>query len=284
MLTPELPIGDYAVHYGTEPLLGFHVAEAFSKCTKGSSQIMNAVIDVTKAQFKDWCCSFKSYADHGRIRLELFSGEAISLCYELQLRIAFHEKLDVSARSYVKPWTSRPLLLDGTSTLTNVGIDTFSHFDIIDTSNLSDHVGLINILTASSLLLRKSPYSVLYTESLLKASESIERSLADVLGSDVATFSLLTGIVPVGLLSGITMEAVSNEMAMTMLSPSGKGAQQQYRMRIPWKTSESTDPIIVQSPQKLPIPNLEVEFEPQALAEYLFSIYIKVRTCDSLYN
>ena len=93
-------------------------------------------------------------------------------------------------------------------------------------------MGLINVLTATIPLLRKSPSLVLYHESLLNVSKTIEKSLSEVLGSKVATFALLVALSPVGLLSGVTMEAASNELGMAMLPQSEKGAQQQYRMRV----------------------------------------------------
>lgn len=275
------PAGDYAVHYGTEPLLGFHVAEAFSNHPEGSTGasegVNDHVIDVAKAQFRAWCHSFKNFVANGRVFLELLSGEAIGFCHELQLQIPFKTELGGSARGYVKPWTSRPLLIErsvGRRKNDNVGL--FSTYDIIDSSNLSDHVGLINVLTATLPLLRQSPSSVLYNESLLKASKNIDKSLSDVLGSDVATFALLIGIAPVGLLSGITMEAVSNEIALTVYHGKEKGAQQQFRMRIPWKYLQFTDPLLLKSIEDQSAESLQVEWEPEALSEYLFSLYLTV--------
>lgn len=272
------PGGDYAVHYGTEPLLGFHVAEAFSNnpesAIRASTGVIENVIDVAQAQFNAWCHSFKQYVDKGSVHLELFSGEAIAFCHELQLRVALQGQADGSARAYIKPWTARPLLLDGSTGHKDDQISSLSLYHIIDSSNLSDHVGLINVLTATIPLLRKTHFSVLYSESLLKASKSVEKSLSDVLGSDVATFGLLVGVVPVGLLSGITMEAVANEMAMGILHQKEAGAQQQYRMRIPWTYPESTDPVITRSADDFAASTLEVEWAPHALSAYLFTLYL----------
>lgn len=275
------PTGDYAVHYGTEPLLGFHLAEAFSNNPESihgaSTEFNKHVVNVAKAQFRAWCRSFKQYVDNGKVRLELFSGEAIALCHELQLSVALRGRLEGSAKVYVKPWTSRPLLLDGTTNSENNGFRSFTPYDVIDSSNLSDHVGLINVLTATIPLLRMASSSVLYHESLLKASKSIESSLSDAIGSDVATFALLIGLCPVGLLSGVTMEAVSNEIGMTTLSQSEKGAQEQYRLRVPWRFPEFTDPELLKNIEASAGDTMAVEWEPQALSAYLFSLYLTVR-------
>ena len=274
------PTGDYAVHYGTEPLLGFHVTEAFSNNPESihgaSTGFNNHVINVAKAQFRAWCHSFKKYTDNGTVRLEMFSGDSIALCHELQSQVALRNRLDGSARAYVKPWTFRPLLLNGTTNSENNSVGSIALYDIIDSSNLSDHVGLIDILTATIPLLRKCSSSVLYHESLLKASETIEKSLSEVLGSDVATFALLVGLSPVGLLSGVTMEAVSNELGMTMLHQSEKGVQQ-YRMRVPWKFPEFTDPEVRKIVEDVPGNTLAIKWDPQTLSAYLFALYLTVR-------
>ena len=275
------PSGDFAVHYGTEPLLGFHVAEAFSnhpESTQGDSTGVNShVVSVAKAQFGAWCRSFKQYTDNGTVRLEMFSGDAIALCHELQVQVALRSHFEGSARAYVKPWTLRPLLLDSTAKSEHDGLGSFTPYNIIDSSNLSDHVGLINVLIATVPLLRKTSSSVLYHESLLKASKTIEKSLSEVLGSDVATFALLIGLSPVGLLSGVTMEAVSNELGMAMLHQPENGALQQYRMRVPWRHPEFTDPEILKNLAGPAGNALAVEWEPQTLSAYLFTLYLTVR-------
>ena len=270
------PAGDYAVHYGLEPLLGFHLAQCFSNSAVKISAVNTTIIDVAKAQFKAWCSSFKKYVAYHRVHLIFHSGEAVALCYLLQLHLSFNYQSAGSPISYAKPWSSIPLVLDGIKKLADQDDLPLGGFDVVDTSNLSDHVGLINILAATTPLLRKSPFAVLYTESLLKASKRIDKSLSDVLGSDVATFSLLLGIAPTGLLSGVTMEAVSNEMALSMISQSEKGAQQQYRMRIPWRKPEFTDPMVVKSVEDLTGLILGVEIDPKVLADYLFKLYLTV--------
>lgn len=130
------------------------------------------------------------------------------------------------------PWSACPLVLDGLEKPITEA------FDVIDTSNLGDHLGLINTLFAVIPLLCYRVSSVLYTESLLLASEDVSAYLSSVLGSDIATFSLMTGLAPVGLLTGITMDAVGNEAAMFASMDSGTGNMRQFRMRVSWKFPE----------------------------------------------
>ena len=197
---------DFAVHYGTEPLLGFHLAEAFqevvSKQHGGVSEQSKRAVVVAKSHFKAWCDSYGDYVSNDRVHVSFFCGEALALSHALQLAIALDQKLSHVARTYVKPWSPYPLLLDGHVDLNASGYLRYDPFHIIDTSNLGDHVGFINILSATAPLLRRGASSVLYTESLLMASEDLSASLSTVLGSEVTTFSLLIGLAPSGLLTG----------------------------------------------------------------------------------
>ena len=263
------PAGDYAVHYGTEPLLGFHLAHTFhEQIVSGFKDVVQktkGAVEAAKAQFMDWCCCFKKYIDNGRIVVSLFEGDAAALCHELQLKTVV--KGEKKPSTYIKPWSSRLLLVDG-----NRRID---FFDVIDTSNLSDHVGLINMITATGPLLRQdNAFATLYIETLLVASENIHEMLSTVIGLDIVTFSLLVGIVPVGLLSGVTLEAVGNEMALFARS-SGKTDRTQCRLRIPWKRLES-----VAQPPALGAP--QAHFEAEALASCLLTIYQKMFEHENL--
>lgn len=263
------PAGDYAVHYGTEPLLGFTLAQAFHRqALAGHQDIVKSTEEIVKAaklQFRDWCSSFKKYLDNGRVAIKLFDGDASTFCNELQLDLTVDG--EHSPRAYIKPWSSHPLLLDGYSS--SIPLDAF---DVIDTSNLCDHIGMINMLTATVPLLRRRPSAVLYTETLLMASEKPHEILSTVLGCDVATVSLLLGIAPVGLLSGVTLEATANEIAMFTFMQADKD-RRQCRMRVPWKILDSADQLTVLNHDIPKEGALQVSFEPQALAGCLFKIY-----------
>ena len=169
------------------------------------------MVGVAKSQFKGWCESFGDYIVNNGVIVKLFHGEALALSYELQLALIHEEKPVDVATTYTKPWSACPLLLDGQVSSEAQTKATYKPFDIIDTSNLGDYVGFIKIISATGPLLRRKASSVLYTESLLMATEVVSASLSRIVGSDVATFSLLIGLAPVGLLTGVTMDAISNE-------------------------------------------------------------------------
>lgn len=269
------PSGNYAVHYGTEPMLGFPLAHAFHGTSgSGAKDVIKRtkeIVAAAKAQLNDWHHSFKKYVDAGRIRVGFFDGDASALCFDMQLESSLNHRN--GPRTYIKPWCFRPLVLDGRASPSLEEGSRIEAFDVIDSSNLGDHIGLVNMLTATAPLLRQSPSAVLYTETLLLASENLHETLSTVLGIDIVTFSLILGIAPVGLLSGVTLEAVGNELGMFTCFHSGKD-QTQCRIRIPWKILESVIQQTVQTQSMHESPG--AYFESQSLALCLFNIYKKM--------
>ncbi len=72
--------------------------------------------------------------------------------------------------------------------------DMVTVYDVIDTSNVMDHVGLLNLLCAVVPLLSGRRNSVLYTESRLQGAEVSGKLLETLLHSNVTMSSLLFGI------------------------------------------------------------------------------------------
>ena len=69
---------------------------------------------------------------------------------------------------------------------------------IIDTSNLTDHLGLLNILPVS--LMRKKLSSILYTHTLLPSNEKgMVRD--DLLCGDISLISMILDLIPVSYVS-----------------------------------------------------------------------------------
>lgn len=275
------PLGEFAVHYGSEPLLGFHLAETFRKLyycgeKKALAAQSDRLVEAAKTQFTDWCHAFSALVRSRRVCVQLFSGEAVALCHQLQLGIG-------EARFYTKPWKLQPLRLDGHAGQKESCWPSLDRFDVIDTSNLGDHVGLINMIVATAPLLRTQATSVLCTESLLAASDDPTSSLSAVLGTDIVTFSLFIGLAPTGLLAGTTFEAVSNEAGLQSISrPVGIQKQSQYRLRIHWKSpyvqSSSACPVSSDKEKALK----QVSVEADGLAAWLFSIYKKMFAKEDL--
>ncbi|KAI9800007.1 MAG: hypothetical protein M1833_003536 [Piccolia ochrophora] len=224
------PTKNFAVHYGTDPLLGFNLAEAFQAPEGDDKPTISAVVELAKLYFSRWCCSCLENLKASAVVVRLFCGEAVRFGHHIQCLSKGTQPLF----THRAPWSFQPLHLDE---LVDDGAHEFSSpllFDVIDTSNLVDHVGLLNVLSATTSLLRENATSVLYTESLLRSSEDVVSSLKELLYTDVVTFSILLGLAPAGCFTGITTEAVVNEAASFVLAKQATTRQQQFRMRVPW--------------------------------------------------
>jgi hypothetical protein len=64
-------------------------------------------------------------------------------------------------------------------------------FSVIDTSNLIDHLGALNVLSTTSPLLNTSTPSMLYTESLVRRKRKCKAYIDSLLCENFATISLL---------------------------------------------------------------------------------------------
>lgn len=261
------PNSEFAVHYGSDPLLGFHLAEAFDSKKFGSS-LVDCVVKTAKSQFRSWCHCFLKTASEGRVKIIFHCGDAISLCHKLQDQNASKVNLSKSPPIFIGPWTSAPLSLDGS----NCGLNTM--FDVIDTSNLADHVGVLNVLPAVVPLLSRKASSVFYVESLLQVSEDLSQSLRTMLCSDVSTMSLILGLSPTGHLLGVTTDAVDPlRLSIPQQFP---GRQRQDRFRTTWKVPELGDMRAFEERKRHPEINYRVAFDAEQLGDYFFSIYLKM--------
>ena len=270
------PTGEFAVHYGSDPLLGFHLAEVFDRGEPGSDKV-DELTKVAKSQFKNWCFSFAKYLHNDAIKIIMHCGEAINLCYELQSYQPGCRSLSKLTRLYNGPWKA------GALTLTEPeGISLGEMFDVVDTSNLNDHVGILNILPAAALVLRHDACSVLYTESLLLAAEDTSKSLGALMFSDISVASLILGIAPVGHLLGTTTDSVGAEVISAWMMGNTPGQQRQLRMRIPWKWAQLGDRRTSGYDKNTHSTSGSIGVDSKELAEYFFGLYLKMFAFEDL--
>ncbi|CAM9120819.1 unnamed protein product [Ectocarpus sp. 6 AP-2014] len=125
-------------------------------------------------------------------------------------------------------------------------------FDVINTSNLAEHLGTVNVLVASSPLLKTLPHAVLLT-SLLASTATLHLydGLADfqakLLCMSSHTAGILLGVVPVSSLSSVvghadTMAFLSGTLPTQQDGSSGSSSTQ---LRLMWKrpSSDLTSPM-----------------------------------------
>lgn len=144
-------------HYGSDPLLGFHVAAAYLHLTGQSSlrseqstkNNLQRLAKTARSQFKAWATAFS--ARTSRIVVEVIVGDAFETCTSL-----------TSPKS--GPNSNQP----------DAQVAARRRFNVIDTSNLADHLGLMNLLIYKVPLLEKLDQSTLHTDILVKREGSLK--------------------------------------------------------------------------------------------------------------
>ena len=236
------------VHYGTDPLLGFHLATAFlplASTSKSrvddptvSSHVcshLSKTIQAAQAEFFQWLNKFKAFPKE---KLTVRCVVADALAYGHTLQHAGAHPGQTSGNWPADYWTFQQLELDDEEYL---GADKPAPvaFDVIDTSNLSDHLGATNLITAYAPLLLSTTSSTLYTETLVSHKAGPEERFKDLLCGDFDSVSLLLGLVNVETWTNATVVSDSDEgMVQKSLKSMGKenaDGSTQIRTRLAWR-------------------------------------------------
>ena len=262
----------FAVHYRTNPLIGFHLAasltalECDSPFFSSHSNLRERVLVCAKLQFKAWCTTFQKLAQKsiesksktGRVRIRFYVGDAVNFCRALnQLRTNHTDE----SNFYSRPWSAQRLRLDGPGFPNGYDRPPLS-FNVIDTSNLGDDVGFLNILTATIPLLEHSASSTLYTETMRSypSQGGTTNLLSDLLCGDVGTMCAILGIVPAPYVTGVSAHA-TDEAYVDDTTP--------VLNRINWKLATSTE-------AKLNPVEAKVACDPISLATLLCDVYVEM--------
>jgi hypothetical protein len=185
------------LHYGTDPLLGFHLALAYVPLTPSNPPFSGfdhlprkkKVVAFARMELKVWASSFRQNQD--RVKIRFMVGEALAFVHTLN-----HKSVSGSntANWYRHPYCAESLVLDDPEYANEVAP---LSFDVIDTSNLADHVGALVLLAAVSPLLNPHISSALYTESMVKEHKNYTEALTDMLCGHIPTMSTMLGLFPV---------------------------------------------------------------------------------------
>jgi hypothetical protein len=206
--------GSFNVHHGLDPLIGFHLAEVFD-LPQTPNETMNSLAHLVKSQFSGWCHEFASSVASSTVSIMHHCGDAVNFSHALQA-IEGSATLPPSTYFCTKPWSAVPLELPS---------EMLTRYNVIDTSNIMDHVGLLNLLVATVSLLSGRRDSVLYTESFLEGAKKSEKLLETLLHSNVTVSSLLFGVAPVGYLLGTMTDTTHIELMLEMSVLSARGCQ-----------------------------------------------------------
>ncbi|KAG8707439.1 hypothetical protein FRC08_000492 [Ceratobasidium sp. 394] len=272
------PMSDAYVHYwktGTTSPLAADIKNAknlnptFSSYSRFCLNCVNPVVprgsstegsplDISKQQFKAWCDAFCASTAAGRVTIRCYSGDALAFCQALDL---FNSTGCVTPDLFVSPWHGVRINLGDLPT----GVPPApTFFDVIDTSNLPDHLGLFNLLLAARPLLKDDPISqaVLCTEQMTveRAGSTAARSFVERMFATIPTISVLLGIAPLAYISGFTTHSNVHEIIANA---------SQSLERITWVDPIRGDPNASSQ-------GLNVQCDPEDLAHLLFSVYNKI--------
>lgn len=268
----------FALHYGTTPITPFHLAPAFLD-SRSDPPTMLELVACAKSQFSRWIKHFRGFVlgKSSKLTVRLFAGDALFLCKGLVHHVGTGK---IPPSLTVAPWKTAPLALDAGDYDHNGSAPTI--FNVIETSNIMDHVGLLNVLVAALPLLSSSPSATLFTEALLFTGEDATKNLTSQFCADVSTLSLLLDLAPINYLSNFNTrsnaeEIISNKLLMGF---------RQYHERIVWKRPTTGDSTIT-SQRHLPF-RIPISIEPQHLGKLLIDVYHKMFASDDtkarLYN
>lgn len=264
------------LHYGTDPVLGFHLATAFaplaanSPLGPGASESAFEPAAAAQKQFTEWISAFRSSLERGTV-VRFVVSDVFALCYTLQNATTGGGK--TCANWYGRQLDGKPLKLDDEA-YGGKEPEAPLAFDTIDTSNLSDHVGTLNLILATAPLLKEQPWATVYTDLLLKGQGSGEKVLEEVLCGDPATVSLLLGVSPVQYWTNAKVESHVDEVVMGMIAAKSDGHTKQLQTRLAWKRSDTFS----DSPRG----TSALHFESQTLSKMLYQIYCRMFQAEEL--
>lgn len=264
------------LHYGTDPVIGYHLSTTYVglsgesplKANKANSKQVGACFSVALDQFRAFSKAFRESAS--LLTLRFVTTDAMALCHTLQHVQIYKSN---SAGCYRSFQTWEPLILDTVDhSLQGAGAAAPLSFDIIDTSNLADHFGYLNLLTAAGPLLKPKPTSTLSTEVLVQRETDMEQHKKNLLYGDIPTVALLLGLDPVEIWTGTTATSRFDErFTLDMADGSEPDTPTtQSRFVLHWKSAAIQD-----NPTGQP----SLTFESKELAGLLLQVY-KGMFCD----
>lgn len=263
------------LHYSLDPLSGFHLAPAsvplaptsLYKVATGTESTAK-VVDTARLEFLTWCSAFKKCACN--LTLRFFTGDA--LAFSQMLQHVRQSKSNTVAICYRRQGCSEPLLLDSEEYA--IGGNGPLMFTVIDTSNLGDHLGALNVLVATSPLLENKTYATLFTEVLAREEYTHLEAVNSLICGDFASMALLLGLMPVEYYTKTTVTVTTTK------TPGKAGSSDSFTqdrdrslLRINWKR-------ILQAPDSAAIVSLS--FHPSELASLLFKIYLTLLPHETL--
>ena len=135
-------------------------------------------------QFKQWCLAFRNLFICNRIKIYSFAGDM----QDLRRAITESRSSCSNLCKVIGDFNISPINL-----LSGMPLE----YNSMDTSNISDTIGLLNVQLACRGLLSLELHSIIYTEHLNLVSKTCNNRdplLREILRIDVSTFAAITGL------------------------------------------------------------------------------------------
>ena len=265
----------FDVQVASDPMVPFHHAPLFGNTNR--TLTITDIVESARSQFRAWTSAFRIAATTGnggalRVVVRFLLGDALAVAKGLR---DFNEnptslQAQRLAALKVAPWTTRTLELNREE-YTNLGAPT--RFDVIDTSNVADYLGLLNIFLVTAPLLTSFPSSVLYTESFPVFAPNLRAEFEATMFASLSAVAILMDLAPVNALSGFASRCNTHELISTFLYSRDKDVHQQ---KFTWKRPSSSDP----SARPGCGPRTPVHFDTPQLIKLLHSIYDNIFKYD----
>lgn len=217
---------NYVLAFGSDPILSYHLAAAKAHLAElsplrptESDEFGPGFVEMAKFQFSEWMKAFTGLPPSSTV-IRFVAADCFAVCHTLQYNLKTGNS---SANFYRRQLSAERLELDAEE---YAKASTPKTFDVIDTSNLCDHVGTLNMVVSASPLLKDAPWATLYTEAIQKTADSERRKFEELLCGPTTTVATLLGISPVEYWTNATalasvddyMQAVAAGMSSKQLS------------------------------------------------------------------
>ena len=260
----------FNVHYGTDPIVSFHLASILTSVKDAPTPAtvgLKDLIEGARQQFFSFCSSFKNRLSLplANLTIRFYVGDALAFCR------ALHYCGDANLTEtgiYAYAWGGTQI---------DFNVQDYSHslterapltFNVIDTSNLTDHLGLINILLVTVPLLQQNPSSAIYTDTLLNPDTSgpSRSALVGKACADIPTLALFLGVAPSPYLSHFTSR--SDKHGILLFPKTGSQVPQSISWKFPFSAIPGA-PHDMQTSSTV----IRLVCDASKVARFLFSIY-----------
>ncbi|TFY77148.1 hypothetical protein EWM64_g6862, partial [Hericium alpestre] len=252
------------VHYSSDPLVSFHLASVIGNAN--SPITIFQLVKAAKAEFSDWCSTYRTSVAAASTNppiVRFFAAEATAASRSLHaMAVTGTLKLNIA----VDQWKTQLMELSRDEYIARQAP---SIFNIVDTSNLDDHIGPLNVLTASIPLLLSHPSCVLYTESLVTIEEDATKEFVKHLHANIPSLALVIGLCPVSYLCGFTSRSNTHELLVRRVVKEDHVSQ--FHEVTTWKVPESGDTLVAEHLSRNG--SWCIAFDSRQLATFLYELY-----------